>query len=184
MNKKKIITVACKCGYKFDIPTYNTSKTILTDTFCSSKCLIDKIHSYEPKRLPFKTSLLEEKYQQKISANIRAHSDMYNITSLSGFDMVFPLRSSPEKRLAIILNKHKIQWLYEAYYFEISKGLFYNPDFYIPSNGVYIEVKGLWENDDWRKVSLFKESCHPYLIIEAPIIARIFKDDRRNNKHR
>lgn len=73
-------------------------------------------------------------------------------------------RSSWELAVAEHLDAHGIEWLYEPTKFEISytydgvdKQGTYRPDFYLPAEQLYIEVKGYWRDDASVKVEAFKE---------------------------
>lgn len=73
-------------------------------------------------------------------------------------------RSSWELAVAEHLDANGIEWLYEPTKFEISytydgvdKQGTYRPDFYLPTEQLYIEVKGYWRDDASVKVEAFRE---------------------------
>lgn len=73
-------------------------------------------------------------------------------------------RSSYEVRLAKAFDRRGIKWMYEPKRFDLGS-CSYLPDFYLPKNKVYWEVKGYFSPESQRKVALFRE-LHP----DKPII--------------
>lgn len=64
-------------------------------------------------------------------------------------------RSSYEVRVASALDALGIPWIYEPRRFDLGDCR-YTPDFFLPSEGVYWEVKGWFSPQSQRKVSLFR----------------------------
>ena len=66
------------------------------------------------------------------------------------------MRSNWEIKYAKYLDKNNIKWQYESkrFYFEDCT---YLPDFYLPENNEYIEIKGWWRKDDKKRFDLFKK---------------------------
>jgi len=64
------------------------------------------------------------------------------------------MRSSWEMAYAKYLDKLGIKWLYESKTFDLGDCT-YTPDFYLPEQNKYIEIKGWWRNNDKRKFKLF-----------------------------
>lgn len=60
------------------------------------------------------------------------------------------LRSTWEIVLADYLSDNNIDWYYEYEWLILDNGIKYLPDFYIPAENKYIEVKG-WKNDNSMK---------------------------------
>ena len=65
------------------------------------------------------------------------------------------LRSTWEKRVADYLFQHGIRWTYEAKTFEMGD-LTYTPDFYLPDENKYIEVKGWMSPQAKAKIETFR----------------------------
>lgn len=68
-------------------------------------------------------------------------------------------RSTWERNVARVLNYLGIRWTYEPRRFYLIKGLTYLPDFRLESPNPWeckwIEVKGLWNKDDKKKLKYF-----------------------------
>jgi hypothetical protein len=58
-------------------------------------------------------------------------------------------RSSWEAKVAEVLDSRGISWVYEPASFETPFG-FYRPDFFVPSWGAYLEVKGFFRDENSR----------------------------------
>lgn len=71
------------------------------------------------------------------------------------------LRSSYELRVARAFDKHGIKWQYEPTRFDLGVCTFL-PDFYLPEENAYWEVKGWFNEQSKRRVQLFREQ-HPEL---------------------
>jgi len=65
-------------------------------------------------------------------------------------------RSSWEVAYAKYLDKNKIKWLYELKVFDLGDTT-YTPDFYLPETNEYIEIKGYWYRDTYKKFKKFKK---------------------------
>lgn len=63
-------------------------------------------------------------------------------------------RSSWEANVARVLNKKGVSWKYEDHFYDLSGGLMYLPDFFLP-NDVILEVKGYWDQNSRDKVITF-----------------------------
>jgi nucleoside 2-deoxyribosyltransferase len=61
------------------------------------------------------------------------------------------MRSKLEANTAAILDAAGIEWLYEAEGFDLD-GLWYLPDFYLPKLDAFLEVKGVMEAIDEKKI--------------------------------
>ncbi len=66
------------------------------------------------------------------------------------------MRSSWEVAYAKWLDKQKIKWKYEPKRFNLGK-LTYVPDFYLPKQNLYIEIKGYFNKKTKQKMRLFKK---------------------------
>lgn len=73
------------------------------------------------------------------------------------------MRSSWETSYAKYLDKNNIKWQYEPQTFNLGRAT-YTPDFYLPKEDRYIEIKGYWRPEALLKFNLFK-SKHPLVNI-------------------
>ena len=64
-------------------------------------------------------------------------------------------RSSYEVAYAKYLDKNNIKWLYEPKIFNLGN-MTYRPDFYLPKENIYIEIKGWLTEKAKEKMNLFK----------------------------
>lgn len=75
------------------------------------------------------------------------------------------MRSLLERRLAILLDSLEIEWRYENRYFDLKDGeIQYLPDFYLPEHDQYIEAKGVYSEDDKRKIKNFTKEREEELV--------------------
>ncbi|WP_010099553.1 HIRAN domain-containing protein [Ornithinibacillus scapharcae] len=86
-------------------------------------------------------------------------------------DLKLVFNSSWEANIARLLNYLGIKWEYEreSYFVESDHfSHYYIPDFFLDNNTL-IEVKGFWDNESLKKVSLFKEQHkeHKLLTIDS-----------------
>ena len=70
------------------------------------------------------------------------------------------MRSSWEIKIAEWLDKQGWKWLYEPKRFEL-KDQTYSPDFYLPEQNVWWEIKGWFNKETQEKISHFRE-LYPY----------------------
>jgi hypothetical protein len=73
-------------------------------------------------------------------------------------------RSSYEVRFAQMCNDAGLAWHYEPERFNLGR-CSYLPDFYLPTLGIYIEVKGYFSEESRQKIALFRK-LHP----EFPLV--------------
>lgn len=66
------------------------------------------------------------------------------------------MRSSYEIKYAEYLDKNKIKWQYESKAFDLGRTT-YRPDFYLPEQDLWIEVKGWFTKKSKQKINLFKK---------------------------
>lgn len=66
------------------------------------------------------------------------------------------MRSSYEIAYAKWLDKKKTKWIYESKTFDLGE-MNYTPDFYLPENDTYIEIKGYWRTGALLRFKLFKQ---------------------------
>lgn len=74
------------------------------------------------------------------------------------------LRSSWERRVADYLFEHSIEWIYEPHTFRLGE-ITYTPDFYLPKENKYIEVKGWMSPEAKKKIEVFTR-WHPEICLE------------------
>lgn len=80
---------------------------------------------------------------------------------------VITLRSTWEVKTADFLTELGYNWLYEHKTFKLSNGISYTPDFYIPAEDLYIEVKGRINAYALNKLDLFKALEYKVLLWDA-----------------
>ena len=56
------------------------------------------------------------------------------------------MRSGWELKVSNYLTENNVNWYYEFSWLKIEEGKYYLPDFYLPDENKYIEVKG-WKTD-------------------------------------
>ena len=94
-------------------------------------------------------------------------------------DLNHYVRSSWEADFARILNLHKISYQYEPTTFPLTKTngeiINYTPDFYVPSQNMFYEIKGWMHDADVEKIKLFQEQYPQYqfTIISATKFAEL-----------
>ena len=65
------------------------------------------------------------------------------------------MRSNYERGFAEWLEERAIPYVYEKYRFTLLDKSVYVPDFFLPKSRTFIEVKGLWLNNGWKKFKSF-----------------------------
>lgn len=89
-------------------------------------------------------------------------------------------RSKLEAKTAQALDNIGIPYIYEPEGFQLTNGLWYKPDFYLPEVKQFIECKGKMDQTDAAKVyGLVEDTGHPILVIgyENAILIKRFFDD-------
>lgn len=79
----------------------------------------------------------------------------------------YKFRSRLEARWAVFFDTAGIAWEYEPEGYVLSDGRKYLPDFYLPNENLFVEVKGVSPNDDvWEKLEKFSdEKDAPLLVV-------------------
>lgn len=121
---------------------------IKDDFICSPQCIIRWIMKYSG---PY---------------TLRNKLGVYKLNAYSTFSP----RSNYENTVAQFLNTNNIQWEYEEYGFYLnanmtqgsistlsSNCLTYTPDFYLPEHNCFLEVKGIWQVGQKKKMRLFRK---------------------------
>ena len=74
-------------------------------------------------------------------------------------------RSRLEARWAVFFNWLKIQYLYEPEGFMLEDGTMYLPDFYLPDQDTFFEVKGVMRDADNHKIQQFREDSGKPVVV-------------------
>ena len=77
-------------------------------------------------------------------------------TKYKGIKGSFWMRSGWEVAFALWLDHYRISWEYESKRFALGKGKHYTPDFYLPNQDEYVELKGWMTKKDEKKIKLFR----------------------------
>lgn len=79
----------------------------------------------------------------------------------------YKFRSRLEARWAVFFDTAQIAWEYEPEGYVMSDGTCYLPDFYLPSEEIYVEVKGVVPDDDeFERLEKFStEKDTPILLV-------------------
>ena len=70
----------------------------------------------------------------------------------------FYMRSRLEASTATILDSAGIEWMYEPEGFDL-RGVWYLPDFWLPENRLFLEVKGILDKRSEEKVIRLAQAC-------------------------
>lgn len=117
--------------------------------FCSTDCLLLMIHSCHPNG----TQLLElEKHRQ----------GSYYSEELKTFFM-----SKYEESVALFLRDNSLKYAYEDYYFPVATTV-YIPDFYLPEQGCFLEVKGAYGVGSKNKMARFRTTYPEEILLTIP----------------
>lgn len=82
-------------------------------------------------------------------------------------------RSSFEERFADWLSQHQQVFFFEPLLFKLNTGKFYLPDFLL-SNGLFVEVKGVWEAGAKPKFkSFYKDSGLKIILVDEDFLRLI-----------
>lgn len=77
-------------------------------------------------------------------------------------------RSGLEARWAKFFDTLGIQWVYEPEGYQLSDGLYYLPDFYLPEQDQFFEVKGVMTDIDMNKIEKLAKESHKSVVIGRP----------------
>lgn len=97
----------------------------------------------------------------------QAQNQKLYVNSRYGFrkDLNCWFRSAWEANIARYLNMINKRWIYEGLYIALPNGMKYLPDFYLPEENKYIEVKGYFSEKSKEKVNLASNMCNLELIL-------------------
>jgi hypothetical protein len=90
-------------------------------------------------------------------------------------DLGHYVRSSWEANVCRVLKFLGETYEYEKHFFELDNSSRYLPEIFIPSQNLFLEVKGFWYEKEKRKFQLFKEK-YPYIkiiVVDKPIYIRL-----------
>lgn len=103
----------------------------------------------------FHTKMCKIRKTQSKGNQMRQPNASFYRTKYKGAHGNFWMRSSWEVCFALWLDHCGIQWEYEKKKFMLSKGHYYTPDFYLPDQDEYVELKGWMTNKDEKKLAKF-----------------------------
>jgi hypothetical protein len=86
---------------------------------------------------------------------VRSPQASWYRTKYKGTNGKFWMRSGWEVAFALWLDHYGISWEYETKKFWLHKGRYYTPDFYLPDQDEYVELKGWFSKKDERKMLRF-----------------------------
>jgi hypothetical protein len=144
------------CNKKFINKTWHQQK------YCSKKCqVIVNARKQVGSKWPLDRKLHMSKIMKGKLLNRKHIKYEYNNNYY---------RSGWEIEVSKFLDNHNIKFEYEKYCFKLTKNIYYWPDFYLPNERIFIEVKGWWDEKSKIKRSLFKQYCREhnfeYIIID------------------
>ena len=134
--------------------------------FCSNKCKYIVLHSLVRKP----ESYLKTSQTRRINGSYSASNQYSNCKRGRRKDLGNQFfRSGWEANTARLLNFEKRKWKYEIktfWFLKIKRGVrSYTPDFYLPEEDIYIEVKGWWDKKSLTKMKRMKK-YYPNVKIE------------------
>lgn len=77
----------------------------------------------------------------------------------------YKCRSRAEARWMVLMNALGMRYEYEPEGFELSDGTRYLPDFYLPDQDVFLEIKGLMSDYDWHKIKTFVSDTKKSVVV-------------------
>lgn len=85
----------------------------------------------------------------------------------------YKFRSRLEARWAVFFDAAKVAWEYEPEGYVLSDGRKYLPDFYLPKEDLYVEVKGVLPNDNvWEKLEKFSTEKNTPIMLVCGILSQ------------
>ncbi len=126
--------------------------------YCSRRCAYTSATSK-------KSGLNRREIWNRMGMRLRGRPATYPMRRFYYRDV--PFRSSWEVRAAKALDVFGIKWEYESRRFDLGTET-YAPDFYLPDDNAFWEVKGYFGPKSQRTVSLFRKlNTHPLVLIGA-----------------
>ena len=77
----------------------------------------------------------------------------------------YRFRSRSEARWAVFFDHAKIKYFYEPEGFPVKGTSGYLPDFYLPDSKEFFEVKGILDDDDYKKITTFMEETNYPVVV-------------------
>lgn len=98
----------------------------------------------------------------------------------------YRFRSRLEARWAVFFDALGVKWQYEPQGYVLESGEPYLPDFYLPKQGMWVEVKG--GKPDEGAVAKAKLLCKAtekevLILVEPPGFRKVWSDEITNHKH-
>jgi len=163
ISKKELIKLYIKQKYTLQkiANFFNCSVCVIQNKFKIYKINARK-NSYYDVWNKGTIGLYSKEYRKKLSDN---HADFRGKKSgtfgkiyhgKSGKYKGIWMRSSWEIAYAKYLDRQRIKWIYESKTFDLGETT-YTPDFYLPEQDLYIEIKGYWREDALKKFKIFKK---------------------------
>jgi len=153
------ITLSCaECGKEFVRRKGDIHKKSIKH-FCSKICSSN--HKKGDKRNNTSISLKKAYSSGKTKPTCRKYRN-------GGYrdDLKIYVRSNWEANFARILTFQGKTWVYEPMVFTLLNGSTYRPDFYLPEENKFVEVKGYWIGKAKEKYTEFSKSHNTVLIDE------------------
>tara|TARA_Y100001968_G_C19423444_1_gene753067 strand:- start:198 stop:860 length:663 start_codon:yes stop_codon:yes gene_type:complete len=113
-----------------------------------------------------RNSLLRSKYLEEYGHGGFPNVKNYKICNNNGQE--FCVRGTWELFVAKELNKHKINWvrkIYLNYTLDDNVTRTYTPDFYLPEQNLYIEIKGFYSDKDKKKMKTVNEQNNLNIVV-------------------
>ena len=85
-------------------------------------------------------------------------------TRYKGKNGSFWMRSSWEVKFALWMDSFGVEWTYEEERIWLSRGHYYRPDFYLPNQRTYVEIKGWMTKESISKLARVKK-LYPDLML-------------------
>ncbi len=160
----------CKlCNKKFNRRYKEAMVKFVGRKYCGNDCMLKALHNNNigNKYASGKQSKQRKRNTNKIMKNLFRNGKIKpNFKIKPFFWSGFKFRSSWEARFARECDDLGIKWYYEKHYFCLSDGTIYIPDFWLPKERKFVEVKGYWYPHSRKKFKLFKKE-YPSLNIEV-----------------
>jgi DNA-directed RNA polymerase subunit RPC12/RpoP len=111
-----------------------------------------QLSSYNKKHIRCRSCSNSYKYKDKRNCPMFGKTSSWHLYKYKGHWM----KSSWEVIMALWLDTLNIVWDYEKYTFDLGQTT-YTPDFYLPVNKEFMEIKGWWRDKSKEKFDLFKK---------------------------
>jgi hypothetical protein len=129
------------------------------DYLCSKKCILSRLSSFTYYSCKYPAGGVE------VAEGIDQPDFAYSTKVHQAF------RSNFEMHVADWFYDSDIPFEYEPVYFQFAKTM-YTPDFWLPEQGVFIEVKGRWGDSKKGKLSQFMTAFPNVNLVLIPWVLR------------